>query len=70
MPDRLTQLIELACMTKPPKEEARYVMKLYPDHALRVAEKCISTVEGMGNKAVTDYWKEVYGHIKLHYTHH
>ncbi len=64
--DRLTQALELASMRKPPEEEAVFMMALFSEHALHLAEKCIDMMGEMGSEESMDYWRKVCGYIKLH----
>lgn len=69
-PDRLTQLIEMASMIKPPEEEAVFMITLFSDDALHLAENCIDLMGEIGSEESTDYWRKVYGYIKLHSVQH
>lgn len=69
-PDRLTQALELASMRKPPEEEAVSMMALFSADAIHLAEKCIDMMGEIGSEESTDYWRKVYGYIKLHSVRH
>jgi hypothetical protein len=68
--DRLTQALELASMRKPPEEEAVFMMTLFSENAIYLAEKCIDMMGEIGSEESTDYWRKVYGYIKLHSVRH
>ncbi len=70
LPDRLTQLIELASIVKPPEEEAKFMISLYADDAMLTAGNCIDLMGEIGSEESIDYWRKVYGFIKLHSVRH
>lgn len=46
-------------MERPPREEAKYLLNLYQDEALQIAEECRDLLEEMEKFEEAGYWEQV-----------
>ena len=66
----LEKLAEILSMKKGPAAEARYLIDLYQDEALSIAEDCHFIFLDSGCSSAAAYWRGVCDHIKPLMTKH